>query len=107
MGAILERQDFLEAAIKNANFVLANLAQKQPNGDLRLLRSYRNGQAKFNAYLEDYAFYADGLLHLYQATFDTKWLHTANELIDTLLRLFHDDQHGGFFGTSRDHETLI
>jgi uncharacterized protein YyaL (SSP411 family) len=107
VGAILERQDFLDAAVKNANFVLTNLAQKQTNGDLRLLRSYRNGQAKFNAYLEDYAFYADGLLHLYQATFDTKWLHIAHELIDTMLRLFHDDQNGGFFGTSSDHETLI
>ena len=107
VGAILERQDFLDAAVHNADFVLTNLAQKQDNGDLRLLRTYRNGQAKFNAYLEDYAFYADGLLHLYQATFDTRWLHTARELIDTMLALFHDAQHGGFFGTSRDHETLI
>ena len=107
VGAILARQDFIDAAVKNADFVLTHLAQKQENGDLRLLRTYRNGQAKFNAYLEDYAFYADGLLHLYQATFDARWLRTAHELMDTMLRLFHDDQHGGFFGTSRDHETLI
>ena len=107
VGAILNRQDFIDAAIKNAEFVLANLAQRQENGDLRLLRTYRNGQAKLNAYLEDYAFYADGLLHLYQATFDPRWLHTAKTLIDTMRRLFHDEQHGGFYGTSSDHEALI
>lgn len=83
--------------------------KESPNKNLGggLLRTYRNGQAKLNAYLEDYAFYADGLLHLYQATFDTRWLEMAHNLVDNMLDHFWDEQHAGFFTTSNDHETLI
>ena len=104
-GAIFNRQDFIDAAVKNAGFVLSELAQ--PEDKTRLLRTYRSGQAKLNGYLEDYAFYADGLLHLYQATFDEKWLTAAQTLADTMLEHFWDEEHSGFYTTSNDHEQLV
>ena len=104
-GAIFNRQDFTDAAVKNADFVLNQLAQSEDK--TRLLRTYRNGQAKLNGYLEDYAFYADGLLHLYQATFDPKWLTQAQTLADAMLEHFWDEAHSGFYTTSNDHEQLV
>ena len=74
-GAALGREDYLSAARRNAAFVLEHL--RAPGAGWRLLRSYKDGQARFNAYLEDYAFYADGLLALYEATFDPRWLGGA------------------------------
>ena len=101
-GAALGRADYLATAVRNAEFVLSTLQQ-----DERLLRSYRNGQAKLNGYLEDYAFYADGLLALYEATFEARWLNAAVRLTETMLERFRDDGEGGFFDTAADHETLF
>jgi len=64
-------------------------------------------QAKLNAYLEDYANVIDGLLELYQLTFELNWLQAARDLAETMLALFWDERHGGFFQTSVDHEALI
>jgi uncharacterized protein YyaL (SSP411 family) len=72
-----------------------------------LLRTYKDGQAKLNGYLEDYAFYADGLLALYEATFDVRWFAAARGLADTMLAQFADEEGGGFFDTSADHEALL
>jgi uncharacterized protein YyaL (SSP411 family) len=105
-AAVLERQDYRRAAVKNAEFVLAHL-RTTPDGEWRLLRTYKDGQAKLNAYLEDYAFYADGLLALYEATFDTRWFVAARALADTAIAQFADEQGAGFFDTSADHETLV
>ena len=79
----------------------------RPGEGWRLLRSYKDGQAKFNAYLEDYAFYADGLLALYEATFDPRWFEAARGLAQTIVEQFADEEGGGFFDTSADHETLL
>ena len=68
-GAALERQDYLDAAARNAAFLLEVM---RPEGTL--LRSYREGQAKLHGFLEDYSFVADGLLSLYEATFQQRWL---------------------------------
>ena len=106
-AAVLDRDDFRQAAIRNAEFVLSQLKVIDPDGHVRLLRTYRNGTAKLNGYLEDYAFYADGLLWLYEATFDTRWLDAARDLVTTMLNCFWDAQDGGFFATSSDHESLI
>ncbi len=109
-GAIFERQDFIAAAIKNANFVLDNLSnryEEKPDGRLRLLRTSRNGEAKLNGYLEDYAFFACGLIALYEATGDAKWPAYAGALTQTMLSHFWDAQDGGFFATSSDHEELV
>ena len=106
-GRVLGRPDYVRAATRNAEFVLSQLRQGE-----RLLRSWKRnatgdgGQAGLNGYLEDYACYADGLLALYQATFDPRWFHEACALADAMLTHFVDPN-GGFFDTSHDHETLI
>ena len=98
----LTRPDYLQVAINNANFLLQDLRQ-----DGRLLRTYKDGRARLKGYLEDYAFLADGLLALYEASFDSRWLIEARALMDQAIVLFADQTKGGFFDTGSDHEELI
>jgi len=72
----------------------------------RLLRAWRNGRARLNAYLEDYANCIDGLLALYETAFDARWFAEAGRLADLMIAHFRDPA-GGFFDTSDDHETLV
>ncbi|OUC06605.1 thioredoxin [Litorilinea aerophila] len=102
-GAVLGRQDALSAAVEAAEFILGQMSQ--PDG--RLYRSYKDGQARFNAYLEDYASLIRGLLALYEATFDLRWLGEASRLTRLMFDQFHDAQRGGFYQTGIDHETLV
>jgi len=103
-GGALGRADYLEAATANAEFIHGNM--RQSSG--RLLRTWKAGsEAKYNAYLEDYAFLAEGLLTLYEATFEARWLEWAQELATWMCRHFVDERQGGFFDTSDDHERLI
>ena len=102
-AATLHRQDYLDAAVKNASFLLEKL--RAPDG--RVLRSYKNGEARLKGYLEDYAFLADGLVALHEATFDLGWLGEARSLADAMIDLFWDDAEDGLFDTGRDHEALI
>ncbi|MGH2459177.1 MAG: thioredoxin domain-containing protein, partial [Chloroflexota bacterium] len=99
---VLGRSDYRVAAIRAAELVLSSLSQ---NG--RLLRTYKDGVAKLNGYLEDYACFADGLLALYRATFDPRWLAEARRVIETMVTWFWDDATGDFFDTSHDHEALV
>jgi uncharacterized protein len=101
-GAILERRGYLDAAEKNAEFVLENLKR-----DGLLLRTYKDNQSKLNGYLEDYAFYVDGLVALYQATGKLRWLEEARTLADKMIEEFWDNDEGGFFYTGKSHEELI
>jgi uncharacterized protein len=98
----LDRDDYREVAVRNAEFLLAHLRR-----DGRLLRTHKDGESKLNGYLEDYAFLSDGLLALYEATFDVRWFEEARALADAMIELFWDEEGGGFFFTSADHETLI
>ena len=107
VAAVLNNATFRDVALKNASFLQQNMTLRDAEGNLRLLRTYRNGHAKLNAYLEDYACFADGLLHLYEATFDVPWLTLARDLTTSMFAYFWDEQNGGFFATSSDHETLI
>ena len=102
-GAALGRPDYLDAARKNAGFLLASM--RGPDG--RLLRTWRNGEAKLNGYLEDYACLADGLLSLHEATLEPRWLQDAVSIADGMNALFWDDAVGGFYDTGSDHETLV
>jgi uncharacterized protein len=97
----LNREDYLEIARKNADFLLTELAS---NG--RLLRSWRRGRAQHNAYLEDYAGLVLGLLALYQSDPDPYWYSSANELLGEMLAHFKDPA-GGFFDTRSDHGPLL
>jgi len=101
-AAILDRADYLEIAKANARFLLDNLRR-----DDLLLRSYKNGTAKLNAYLEDYAFLSDGLLTLYEATGELEWFEATLSVVNKMIEEFWDDQDGGFFYTGRSHESLI
>jgi uncharacterized protein YyaL (SSP411 family) len=102
-GAVLGREDYLAAARACADFVWNELR----DGHGALLRTYKDGRAHLNAYLEDYAFLLEALLTLYEASFETVWFERARELADTLLARFADDERGGFFSTADDHESLI
>ena len=102
-GRILKDQRYVAAAERAADFGLSKLTG--PDG--RLLRTYAAGSAKLNAYLDDYAFFVDGLIALYRATDDKKWLTAAGRLTEKQLELFWDKERGGFFFTSSDHESLI
>ena len=93
---------YADAARRNARFLLDRLRQ-----DGWLLRSYKDGEAKLNGYLEDYANVIDGLLALYAATFEPKWIERATELADTMLAEFYDPGAGAFYDTGTSHEQLI
>ena len=101
-GRVLERGEYLDAAVKNAGFLLT---QMKPNG--RLLRSWKDGQAKIKGYLEDHAMVGVGLLALYEATFDRRWLDESRQLAEQALELFWDDGDGVFYDTGRDHDALV
>ena len=102
-GRGLKSEEYVKAAARAADFVLANLRDKEG----RLLRTYGEGRAKLNAYLDDYAFLVDGLIALHKATGNEKWLAAADELTAKQLELFWDDRSGGFYFTSGDHESLL
>ncbi|MBV9581857.1 MAG: thioredoxin domain-containing protein [Chloroflexi bacterium] len=103
-GAVLEREDFLRAAERNAEFLLRDMRET----DGHLHRTWKPGHtARLNAYLEDYANVADGLLALYEATFEPRWLSASLELAEIILQEFPDRDNGGFFDTSIRHEKLI
>ena len=101
-GAVLDREDYTNAAKRNARFILSHLRR-----DGLLLRTYKNGVAKLNGYLEDYAFLIDGLVTLYETTGELEWLEESLALTDKMIEEFWDDQDGGFFFTGKSHETLI
>jgi uncharacterized protein len=101
-GRALGRADYVDAAVENAGFLTTAL-----RADGRLLRSWKAGEAKLRGYLEDHAMVAAGLLAVYQATFDRRWLDAARALADEMLRLFWDPDVEGFFDTGTDHERLI
>ena len=100
---LLKEPRYRAAANRAADFLWANLRDK----DGRLLRTYRAGQARIPAYLEDYAFLAHGLLRLHAATGEARRLEQARLLADRMLADFNDTRDGGFFNTSSDHESLI
>ena len=101
-GAVLEEKKYIEAARRSAEFILNTLHK---NG--RLMRYYRDGQVVEKAFLDDYAFSVMGMLDLYEATFDVKWLIEAKSLSNQMIELFADTETGGFFMAGKDSEKLI
>jgi uncharacterized protein YyaL (SSP411 family) len=101
-GATFDRPDYRRAAEANANFLLDRL-----QNDGLLLRTYKDGQAKLNAYLEDYACLIDGLISLYESTGTLAWIEAAISLADRMIEEFWDAESGGFFFTGNSHERLI
>jgi uncharacterized protein YyaL (SSP411 family) len=101
-SAILERSDYRAIAEANAHFLLTNLRK-----DGLLLRTCKDGEAKLNAYLEDYACLIAGLISLYEATGELVWIESAISLADKMIEQFWDDGEGGFYFTGKSHEQLI
>ena len=101
-ASVLGRRDYAEVAACNAEFLLANLLREG-----RLLRTYKDGEAKLNGYLEDYAFLIDGMLKLHEVTFNRGHLDAAIELGRSMTELFWDAASAQFFDTGHDHEQLV
>jgi uncharacterized protein len=107
-GAVLDNPKYTDSAISAANFVLTHLRDH----DGRLLRTCgldEHGKvqnAKLTGYLDDYAYLALGLVMLYEATFDVRWIHEAEQVVEKMIRFFSDSK-GGFYYTAHDHEQLI
>ncbi len=102
-GAVLEEPRFLRAAEETAAFLLEAMRRKEGT----LLHTYRDGKAKGDGFLDDYACLAEGLLDLHEATFDPRWFLAARELAGKAIEHFWDEKEGGFFYTGKDHETLL
>ncbi len=102
-GAALARPDYLQAARRNADFLLR--AMRDERG--RMLRTWKDGEARLAGYLEDYTVVAEGLIALYQVDWQPRWLRAADELLQQVHAHFWDDNDGGAFHTADDHEQLI
>jgi uncharacterized protein YyaL (SSP411 family) len=101
---VLEKPEYLQAASRAADFLLRRM--RSPAG--LLLRTYGAGsEPKLNGYLEDYAFLIDGLVQLYEASFESRWIEETMGLASVLIDQCWDAADGGFFYTGRDHEMLI
>ncbi len=96
-------QQFLDAALKNAKFLIQNIQKS----DHRLDRNFKNGVSNINGFLDDYAFTIDAFIGLYQATFDEKWLLEAQELAKYTMTHFYDTESNLFFYTSDLDPSLI
>ena len=101
-GAALERPDYVEAAVGAASFLVEEMRDSRG----RLRRTWKDGRARLDGYLEDHAYAVEALLTLYEATFDPRWFRAARELTDVMVRDFADAERGGFFSTASDHEAL-
>jgi uncharacterized protein YyaL (SSP411 family) len=102
-AGVLDEPRYLTAAQRAAEFILQNLRRT----DGRLLHAWRDGQARLDAYLDDYACLANALVTLYEADFDERWIGEAVRLADAMVAHFADRQRGGFYFTATDHEQLI
>ena len=102
-GAVLGESRYIDAAVQAADFLLKALRRE----DGRLLHTWRHGKAKLDAYLDDYANLANGLVSLYEATFDARHLDAAVALMQMVLDHFADAKGGGFYYTADDQEKLI
>jgi uncharacterized protein YyaL (SSP411 family) len=99
----LHEESYLLSAKKAADFLLTNLYDLHTG---KLLRRYRDGESAIQGKADDYAFLIQGLLDLYEASFDTGYLQTALQLAEKQAGLFYDTQHGGFFSTAIDDKTI-
>jgi uncharacterized protein YyaL (SSP411 family) len=99
---IFRDERYRHAAEKAADFVLTRMREEG-----RLLRSFREGKAHLNAYLEDHAYLALGLLDLHASTRQQRWCDEGLALMEQMNARFWDDEGGGYFFTSHDHEELI
>ena len=102
-GRVLAHDEFKDAAVRAANFVM----ERMVSADGILQRRWRDGEAAVDGFLDDYAFLAQGLLDLYEATLDPRWLLAAEHWASKMITRFGDAQTGGFFSTAGDDASLL
>src|SRR5437867_57186 len=101
---VLDDPRYLEIATRAAKFLRANLYEETSK---LLYRNYREGRSEIEGFADDYAFVIQGLLDLYEASFDVEWLKLATELQETQDRIFFDEKNGGYFSTSGKDESVF
>jgi uncharacterized protein YyaL (SSP411 family) len=101
---VLDDERYREIATRAANFLRRNLYEEKSQ---LLFRNYRGGRSDIEGFADDYAFVVEGLLDLYEASFDVEWLKLANELQETQDRLFFDEKNGGYFSNSGKDESVF
>src|ERR1700683_1932607 len=102
-GAALGEPRYRDAAVACAEFLHSHMRDERG----RLLRTYNDGHAKIDAYLEDHAFLLEALIALCEATCEQRWLDQAVAMADEMIARFADPERGGFYSTASDGETLI
>jgi hypothetical protein len=102
-GAALGEPRYRDAAVACAEFLHSHMRDERG----RLLRTYNDGRAKIDAYLEDHAFLLEALIALFEATCEQRWFEQAIALADEMIARFADPDNGGFFSTASDGEALI
>ncbi len=95
-------EKYLNAAKKAARFILEEMRK-----DGLLVRVFAGGKSRLKGYSEDYAFFIQALIDLYEATFEMDWLREANDLNETMIRQFWDEGDGGFFFSGKENEVLV
>ena len=101
---LLDEPRYLEIATRAAKFLRANLHEEKSK---LLYRNYRGARSDIEGFADDYAFMIQGLLDLYEASFDAEWLKFAVELQETQDRLFFDEKNGGYFSTSGEDKSVF
>ena len=101
-ACVLDRDDYLAAAVANGSFIFEKMMLE---GYLK--HTYKDGEARIEGYLDDYALVIDALLCLHEATFDGRWLNEAIRLADVMVEEFGDGSHGVLYDTGRRHQTLV
>ncbi len=103
-GQVLGDEQYLEAAERAGQFIMDKLYDPEKK---QLLRRYRDGEARYEAHLEDYAFFIQGVLDLYEASLDIRWLKTAIALTERQNQFFYDKEQGGFYDTSGADPSIL
>ena len=101
-GKVFKNEAFIDMAQKAIHFIEENLFEGN-----RLMARYREGETRYKAYLDDYAFLIWAYVELYEATFELDYIHKATTMMDSMIELFWDEKNGGFFHTGIDGEKLI
>jgi uncharacterized protein len=100
---VLQNPEHLQAAVRAAEFLLKHL--RDDSG--KLLRRYRENEARFDGHLDDYAFLAQGMLDLYESSLEARWLRYAVDLTEKMLELFWDGERNGFYDTAGNDQTIL
>ena len=103
-GQALDEPRYIDAARRAAQFIFDHLHDASSQ---TVRRRYRDGEAKFDGNLDDYAFFIQGLLDLYESTFEVRWLQASRQLTEKSIALFWDEANGGFFDTAGTDPSIL